>query len=358
MMNAKRNISDVMSRKISHLMFIMSVMVVFIHFADLSFIQTEGYKIEQITEYLFSQALGRVAVPLFFCISGYLTFSKNNFSSKDILLSLKKKVKTLVIPYLFWNCFYFVVTLSVWFVNGTFDSQQQWIPFVLKSVFLYECNYALWYVFQLIIINILSPLLFYVYKNKYSSLIFSFFALCAYLFVNNAPIWLPLNGLGFFSIGATMALHFREKIDVFFWSEKKRKVVSIAALISFVILCIVRMTFFDITQSVHEVRAMPLCRVLEAGLAFSFWFLVDLFYLGKKQVKQFENTSFLIYVTHTFAIVVVNFIFEYINISMSPTLRLVIYLIIPLVITLAVVLVSDILRKILPRFYALISGGR
>ncbi len=59
---------------------------------------------------LFSQILGRVAVPLFFFMSGYLFYYKvDNFDNSVYLYKLKKRFKSLLIPYLFWNTSFLVI---------------------------------------------------------------------------------------------------------------------------------------------------------------------------------------------------------------------------------------------------------
>lgn len=54
-----------------------------------------------------------MAVPLFF-ISGYLFFFRTAFSVDVYKKKLKSRIKTLLIPYLFWN---FVVLVGHWIVT-------------------------------------------------------------------------------------------------------------------------------------------------------------------------------------------------------------------------------------------------
>ena len=53
---------------------------------------------------LFSEGICRVAVPIFFLVSGYLFFVKLEEWNTNIWIDkLKKRVKTLLIPYVLWN---------------------------------------------------------------------------------------------------------------------------------------------------------------------------------------------------------------------------------------------------------------
>lgn len=90
------------SRVISFLRFPLCVAVVFIHI----YIWKDGitYPIYDSVRYFFAQIIARVAVPLFFMFSGFLFF----FKSEELTFSnykgkLTKRIRTLLIPYLFWN---------------------------------------------------------------------------------------------------------------------------------------------------------------------------------------------------------------------------------------------------------------
>ena len=168
---------------------------------------------------MISSCFGRVAVPLFFCISGYLCFSKNELNAKSLVYAYKKKIKTLVFPYLLWNVFYTLIFLILnW---NTLDQLDNITKFLLESVFLYGSNGVLWYVFQLILLTVLSPLLFYIYKNKYLSIVFTVGSCFAHFFVSDPPIYLPLHGLAFYSIGATVSMHFVKSADSSLWTKKR-----------------------------------------------------------------------------------------------------------------------------------------
>jgi len=65
-----------------------------------------------VSEFL-SHSLPRIAVPMFFFISGYYAFYKKDWSQRSVwTVELKKRVKTLLIPYLLWNSIYLVILLA------------------------------------------------------------------------------------------------------------------------------------------------------------------------------------------------------------------------------------------------------
>ena len=72
---------------------------------------------------LFSEGLCRVAVPIFFLISGYLFFYNLEEWNKNIWIDkLKKRIKTLLVPYILWNliafCFPLLKLYLKFFLHG------------------------------------------------------------------------------------------------------------------------------------------------------------------------------------------------------------------------------------------------
>ena len=112
-------------------------------------------------EPLLSYVPGQVAVPGFFMLSGYLFMkgipSDDAAAEKEAVRGkLKRRVNTLVIPYLLWNAIYFVIYL----VTGRAQ-----IGEIFEAVFLYRCNPVFWYMFQLILITVLAPVIYYILKK-------------------------------------------------------------------------------------------------------------------------------------------------------------------------------------------------
>ena len=59
--------------------------------------------------YLCSQILARVAVPLFFMFSGFCFFNNHNdFTIETYVKKLKKRGRTLLVPYILWNILFVV----------------------------------------------------------------------------------------------------------------------------------------------------------------------------------------------------------------------------------------------------------
>lgn len=92
------------------------------------------------------------AVPCFFFISGYLFFYKITvFSFSQYISKLRNRFKTLVIPYVIWNI------LAVIYLKAT--SQLPGTP-TLGFIFLSPANFPLWFLRNLIVLVILTPIFY------------------------------------------------------------------------------------------------------------------------------------------------------------------------------------------------------
>ena len=116
-----------------------------------------------ILQYSFSS----FAVPSFFIISGYLFFYNIESFDKDIYLNkIKKRIKSLLIPYFFWNTFYFFVYyLSYRIEGGHFGVDFSLLGFITG---MWACPgvttpiyFAFWFIRDLIVMCIISPLFYY-----------------------------------------------------------------------------------------------------------------------------------------------------------------------------------------------------
>ena len=137
--------------KISYLHFIMSVLVILIHSIN------NDTKLERF--FSIESGIGQFAVPLFFIISGFLYF-RNIKSKTDAIEKLKRRVRTLLIPFLLWNLIYYAIHLFL--KPGSGISLDE----ILDSAFTYKYNPAFWFMYQLILLSIISPLIFWFTNQK------------------------------------------------------------------------------------------------------------------------------------------------------------------------------------------------
>ena len=106
--------NDFISQKFKFYSFISMLLLVFVHGYNLanSYLQPftvvqEPLTITTFTEYLLANGIFRFRIPMLFIISGYL-FAAHD--AKPYALRMKKRLRTLGIPYLFWSAFALLLT--------------------------------------------------------------------------------------------------------------------------------------------------------------------------------------------------------------------------------------------------------
>lgn len=162
--------------------------------------------------YPFYNWLGESGVPGFFFISGYLFFlSKKSYSQK-----IATRVHTLIIPYLLWNSLLLILYLIAYAVgfpqviNGRSIADYKLIDYV--RLFWDRGSFdngnfvpllcPLWYIRNLLIMSILSPL-FYIIIKYLREFFLLFIAIWWMITYNNA--FIPQTIL-FFSLGAYFSI--------------------------------------------------------------------------------------------------------------------------------------------------------
>ena len=137
--------------------FLLSILVIFVHSthftpADLeagprtAFFSTSF--LEKI-EFLFSSFLGETAVPGFFFLSGLLFFHKL-YSSAVWFRKLRSRLFSYLLPYLLWNSG--MTGLYLAFGRAPFRPES-----ILEGIFLYRYNPVFWYFYQLILLTYAFP---------------------------------------------------------------------------------------------------------------------------------------------------------------------------------------------------------
>ena len=116
--------------------------------------------------FLFFKNLGDCVVPAFAIISGFL-FWRNVKHFTDLRNKVTRRVRSLLIPYLLWNC------INIPVMNVL---RGKWGINLLDFNFLYDIllGYSsphFWYIFMLMFWTFFSPILYFLYKNKWGVVI-------------------------------------------------------------------------------------------------------------------------------------------------------------------------------------------
>ena len=173
------------SKVISFLRFPLIVGVVLIHAQITTINGIEGnfkaphpfdgtFPLYESTFYLCAQILARIAVPLFFMFSGFLFFYKTNgFTAQTYAEKLKKRVRTLLIPYLFWNILFVVFyNVSGRLFPGAIESFigegysiKDWLMMLWKGHGDMPISYQFWFIRDLMVVILFTPITYWLTKR-------------------------------------------------------------------------------------------------------------------------------------------------------------------------------------------------
>lgn len=195
-------------REISTTKFILILLVVLIH---CSFQTDWGINLICSEIIQFFNYIYRISVPCFFIISGYLYFQNiDRLSLHKYINKSKRRIHTLIIPYLLWNSVFLGYLLLKSLLDA--DSHNSIFPygdnhfynilFILKGFWAFEGEYpyafAFWFVRNLIIFCALSPLVYFISKHKYV-----FFSFMLFVIICNIQCY----GFSYFVFGAFLKYH-------------------------------------------------------------------------------------------------------------------------------------------------------
>lgn len=309
-----------------------------------------------------SEMIGRCAVPLFYLISGYLFFMKVPDGVKSIGRKIRKRIKSLLIPYfigcLFFVIFYSFVALLPW-TSNLINSSSSIIPLfqkpysiILISIFYdggtgYPCAFQLWFLRDLILIVATSPLWYLCLKH----LKWGFVAVVFVLTYFDVP-HVPFYSLFWFVLGGQFT-----KVKIELWGVNGVINVELLALCLFIVLSIVELFFPDIVD--WSLLRIP---IILFGILGS-WGLYDVVIKKEFSLSQHKwlgiacQFTFFIYLFHEPTLNIVRKLIVVV-LGKNELGYLTSYLISPWIFTVCAVFTGLLFRKYLPRVYDVCTGGR
>ena len=246
-------------------------------------------------EYFFSEFLGQAAVPGFFFLSGFL-FLKGLHSRNDWLRKEKSRVFSYLLPYLIWNTMMTLLYLS-------FGKAGWSLKTVAEGIFLYRFNPVFWYFYQLILLSFCFPFMaiFVLFIRKgearkehrekslrYLILLFPIFFLFLIYFRLDIP-FLNEDAAFYYSLGGSVA---------FLWERRQCGVGVTSGRFDGVLhggptFPLLALSFFFFIQTLlpHAIGILLLATVLyRISMAL---FLLFLFILNKWRRRSLRHLVFL-----------------------------------------------------------------
>lgn len=315
--------------------------------------------ISDLVRNLISNGIARIAVPMFFLMSGYFFFIKFTLTKKAYIEKLTSRIKTLLIPFLFWNSitlFAIAIAQKIPATQGYFSGKNifianfSWTDY-LNAIFGIDrmpIAYQFWFIRDLMILVLITPIIHIL--NKTIPFIFlSLLAICWFL-KKFYPISVPsIDATLFFSLGSFLAIR---KKSLFAFDHYKKTIIAVYILI--VIADVLLMTITkDIDSYLHKVAIISGVLAILSVTKFIIYFpalSAILLPLG--------NASFFVYAAHEPLLTIIKKITYKIIQPDSDYLTLVLYFTTPWLVVALLVAMYRILSSYFPQFTQFITGGR
>ena len=355
------------------LRFPLMVLVVFIHVKAPSVMlnsSLEGIGVYDVLRRTISIALAQIAVPMFFFISGYLFFNRlHDWKWSVYLDKLKKRCKTLLVPFLLWNTIAILTVLLALMRHEGFQAARDYILnhdlwslywcshewagppswFGVTQVMMSPCLQPLWFLRDLMVVMVLSPLLWclFRYLRVWGLLLLLF------CYVSAVPLVLgiTMTSLFFFGAGAYMNLN---QINLPQLAWRYRYVVWFVAIV--LLVATIMTVGFDAQDNLKISWVCPFFTLAGsmAAMALAVWALKK----GHRIPALLSNSSFFIFVAHALLLEFSYGIFKALLGSGNVLMLILRYLLAAFLLIALCVMAYWLLRKIAPRLCGILTGRR
>lgn len=311
-------------------------------------------------QYYISEILARVCVPLFYIISGYLFYWNFNGLFSEYKRKIVSRIRTLLIPFLFWNLLNLgmillgqLIPITSGYFSGihmpTILSLNFWG--IINNVFGitgYPIAYQFWFIRDLMVLILLSPiLLFFIKKIPFVSILF---LSIMWIFKFN---WLYIpssEAILFFMVGGFWGI---KKWDIRLFDKYVKIIFLLYLIISFLDLLLVdnvNLYFYNLLHNIGIVL----------GIINAFCLLKSISKNNKvnKILINLSPISFFIFALHEPLLTAFRKLFYF---YLNPTTSfevLILYLGLPFFVIILCILFYKILFRSFPSLLQYICGGR
>lgn len=305
----------------------------------------------------FFNRLAWVMMGWFFFISSYL-FYRNLENMRVIFWGWKKRIVSLIIPYVIWN----TVGLILQIVSGDYTLENSSIWFLIRNTYLFYDGYGcangpLWYIARFLTFLLFAPIIYKIFYKRKKIIGVGIIIICIicniYFDVQyyDFSFFLPIHLAGA-HIGMNFAVKFEKYIKTNEEQKNRNMVQGIWLLILFV------MFLYSKDQIIRHLNSLISQNSCDMLLRYmSLWILIELlkrvFFI--KQPTQFvRSAGMYIYCSHDIIFRAMRFILiEHMNLDFVVTWVL-------LVTTSLTICVGSwlVMKAHTPRLLNILSGGR
>ncbi|WP_345227544.1 acyltransferase [Hymenobacter koreensis] len=367
---APARLDPFLSQKLRFWSLVAMLMLVYVHGYNLHprYLQPwtavdEPLSVGAVLQYFVANGLFRFRIPILFAISGYL-FAHHD-AGRPHKERMRRRVRSLLVPYLLWSG----MGLAGTWAMEQFPFTRQLVLDAALSIFgpqnplvsgyspsellirwlLFPVPFQLWFLRSLLVYNLAYPWLRKAVDRR-PKVYFSVAGLVWLLDIGIPPL-LEGTGLVFFALGVWLR---HREIDVLQPPRWFRLWVFATAWLALLGLK-TGLAFY-----LEQPPFIPMLLFHKASEALGIvvmWFGADAVVRAATHqpwIVWLTGFSFLIYVLH---VPLVNYATEAV-LCFWPEQQLLTYLLVPLAVVTVAILVGTILRRVTPRVYGLLTGGR
>lgn len=351
------NQSSLLSRTVSFLRFPMIFFILYLHvtvrgWSDGHMVGTESFECYEAVRFFFVESVSRIFVPCFFFISGFLFFYYSDFNRAVYCRKMRRRFRTWVVPYLFWNSFVIVLyLLGQNFVpelmSGQFGdfgefSVKEWLMCFWNIHGGFPINLPLWFLRDLIVLSVFSPLVYFVVRwGRY------------WVVGLTALLWFlwgtPTNcfvGLFFFTAGAWLGV---KRID--FVEQLLPWRVPFVLLYGCLMILGVSMRWNGLDSGIYLQKAGILF-----GLCAVFSWTARLLERHSWKNRLLERSSFLVYAYHGLPLLFLSKLSVYLFHPDASWQLVILFFLLPWIVSVVGVAIYYLLDRYLPKLNRWISA--
>lgn len=336
--------------KVTWFSFALSLLVIWVHSYNAELFL--GYQAATGTVYVLEHQIGdwfgQIAVPGFFMISGYQFY--RDFDRGKLKGKWQRRVKSLLVPYIVWNFLYYLSYVIASRIPAVGDVVGKGVvefslAAMVDAVVAHTYNNVFWYLYQLLWLVVLAPVLYPLLKRRWSSLLLLAFF---WTLVRVNPNSFPVNpdALIYYGSGAMIALHCREAAEGA--ENGKRLAVGLLSLAAAAVI------YYIGLWRAHT-PSFVLCRLCAV---VGLWLVLP----GKHlpAAKDFMKHNFFLYAVHFAFVRLINKGAAMLMAQAVPEWYgpFGLFLVMPLLVLLISTMIGKVLRRYVPGLWNLLTGGR
>ncbi len=358
MNNSRTSSSD---KRITVYGFVLTIAVIWVHAVEPGFaaglVPARDGSLLLSAERLLGEGLGQLAVPGFFCMSGYLFFTNIDTgvglecNVDTFRRKLSSRVYSLLIPYVVWNIIYYLIYLAL-------GRAELGILALISAVLDYSWNPVFWYLHELILITLITPLIYVLLRNRYVAAAILAVLFAAAVFYDRMPLhYANEDAVFYYTCGAAAALHLSRYAH-------RTEYIGRAGAACFLIFVICTEAKGGL-YAYGYMAAVILGRL--SGLLAIFACCCGALRrkLSDAELPQYMRYNFFIYAVHYLEIRLIQWAVGLLSVTIggvtlfdNDMLGTAVYVTMPLMCIALSVAIGSLMQRYLPRVYGVLTGGR